>query len=180
MLCLSISISTLRLVSCLWTSSFTAAGISFLISSAAPSATASAYSQNYWMCIPWYGFSLLMAALICMPCLIAEARALFMFIFISPLIIPKYIAIEKIFTDQLPHNLRCRQIMVFRILHQSFFVFSRKTNGECCDFIHTFHSFHNSMKKSVRQVNTVVQENMSFIEYYPSTIIPTSATIVPR
>jgi len=47
MLCLSISISTLRLVSCLWTSSFTAAGISFLISSAAPSATASAYSQNY-------------------------------------------------------------------------------------------------------------------------------------
>ena len=47
MFCLSISISTLRLVSCLWTSSFTAAGISFLISSAAPSATASAYSQNY-------------------------------------------------------------------------------------------------------------------------------------
>ena len=41
-LCLSISISTLRLESCLWTSSFTASGISRLTSSAAPSATASA------------------------------------------------------------------------------------------------------------------------------------------
>ena len=94
-------------------------------------------------------------------CLIADALALFMFIFISPLIVLKYIATEKIVADQLPHNLRSGQIVVFRILHQSFFVFSRKANGECCNFIHVFHSFHNFMKKSVRQVNTVVQENKS-------------------
>jgi hypothetical protein len=59
--------------------------------------------------MPWYGLSLLMAALICIPCLIAEARALFMFIFISPLIILKYIATEKIVADQLPHTKRTRR-----------------------------------------------------------------------
>ena len=99
-----------------------------------------------------------MAALICMPCLIAEARALFMFIFISPLIILKYIATEKIVTDQLPHDLRCGQIVVFRILHQSFFVFFRKTNSECCNFIHAFHSFHYYVQKGVIRMITVVQK----------------------
>ena len=82
--------------------------------------------------------------------------------FISPLIVFKYIATEKIVADQLPHNLRCGQIVVFRILHQSFFVFSRKTDGKCCDFIHVFHSFHCSVKKSVRQMNIVVQENGAY------------------
>ena len=131
------------------------------------------------MCCPWYGLSLLIAALNYILCLIADALALFMFIFISPLIVLKYIATEKIVADQLPHNLRSGQIVVFRIHHQSFFVFSRKANGECCNFIHVFHSFHNFMKKSVRQVNTIVQEELECV-YAASTIIPISVIIVPK
>ena len=79
--------------------------------------------------------------------------------FISPLIILKYIATEKIVADQLPHNLRCGQIVVFRILHEGFFVFSRKADSYCSDVLHSVHSFHSFMEKSVRQVNIVVQEN---------------------
>ena len=79
--------------------------------------------------------------------------------FISPLIAFKYIATEKIVTDQLPHNLRCGQIVVFRILHEGFFVFSWKADSYCSDVLHSVHSFHSFMEKSVRQVNTGDQEN---------------------
>jgi len=53
--------------------------------------------------------SLLIAALNYILCLIADALALFMFIFISPLIVLKYIATEKIVADQLPHTKRTRR-----------------------------------------------------------------------
>jgi hypothetical protein len=42
-----------------------------------------------------------------------------------------------------------------------------------------FHSFHNFMKKSVRQVNTIVQEELECV-YAASTIIPISVIIVPK
>ena len=61
--------------------------------------------------------------------------------------------------DQLPHNLRCGQIVVFRILHEGFFVFSWKADSYCSDVLHSVHSFHSFMEKSVRQVNTGDQEN---------------------
>ena len=53
----------------------------------------------------------------------------------------KYSATEKMVADQLPHNLRHGEVMLFRVFYQVFFVFFRKTNGECCNVLHVFTPF---------------------------------------
>ena len=124
-----------------------------LTSSAAPSATASAYSQNCWMCCPWYGLSLLNAAFIYILCRIIAARALFTFIMLfSPLF-------KQIASNQIAYNLRRGTIMCLCVFHQTRFVFSWNADCQNVYIIHYFHSFHLYVKMMMNCINGAARKS---------------------
>ena len=102
------------------------------------------------MCCPWYGLSLLIAALNYILCLIADARALFKFIIQNSF--SKYI-----FADKMTDELRYTQITGSSAFHQLLFFFSWQTDCKQSDIVHISHSFHLYVKVIEERMNRVVR-----------------------